>query len=311
MGMLDDTALFVAVVQQGGFSHAARHLGLSAGLVSRRIAHLESMLGVTLIKRTTRQLHLTWEGKLFWQHSHRIQQELDTALTLIQSSAQKPKGLIRISAPLYFGRHYLTPLLIKFLDDFKDIKIDLVLNNQKLDLIKEHIDLVIRGAGYMDDETMLKDSNMQMRLIAKEKICLYASAEYLLKYGEPEFVDELLNHRIVSCMNADNLNQEKWSYKYNNKLGSITLSPKFNCNDIESALTACINGHGIGKFTDLNSRIALQQQQLQPILTKYNFGFYHLYAIYPHQQVLPKRTRLLLDFIMTHLKRTREPLNHA
>lgn len=90
--MLDDTALFVAVVQQGGFSHAAKHLGLSAGLVSRRIAHLESRLGVTLLKRTTRQLHLTSEGKLFWQHSYRIQQELDTALTLIQSSAKNQRG---------------------------------------------------------------------------------------------------------------------------------------------------------------------------------------------------------------------------
>ncbi|WP_238584372.1 LysR family transcriptional regulator [Legionella gratiana] len=300
--MLDDTALFVAVVQQGGFSHAARHLGLSAGLVSRRIAHLEAKLGVTLLKRTTRQLHLTSEGHLFWEHAHRIQQELDSALTLIQSSAKKPKGLIRVSAPFYFGRHYLTPLLIKFLDDFKDIKIDLVLNNQKIDLVKEHIDLVIRGAGYMDDETTLKDSSLQMRLITKEKICLYASAEYLLKQGKPEFVDELLNHRIVSCMSSDHANQETWNYKDNNQNRCFTFEPKFNCNDIESALSACINGYGIGKFTDLNVRIALQQQQLQPILTKYNFGFYHLYAIYPHQQILPKRTRLLLDFIIAHFK---------
>lgn len=302
MGMLDDTALFVAVVQQGGFSHAARHLGLSAGLVSRRIAHLESKLGVTLLKRTTRQLHLTSEGKLFWQHSYRIQQELNTALTLIQSSAKKPKGLIRISAPFYFGRHYLTPLLSQFLDDFQDIKIDLVLNNQKLDLVKEHLDLVIRGAGYMDDETMLKDSSLQMRLITKEKICLYASAEYLLKHGEPKLVDELLNHRIISCMNSSHINHEKWNYTYHNKQGSITFEPQFHCNDIDSALIACINGYGVGKFTDFNARIALQQQQLQPILTKYDFGFYHLYAIYPHQHALPQRTRLLLDFIMAHLK---------
>ncbi|ARB93078.1 LysR family transcriptional regulator [Legionella longbeachae] len=302
MGMLDDTALFVAVVQQGGFSHAARHLGLSSGLVSRRIAHLESKLGVTLLKRTTRQLHLTPEGKLFWQHSYRIQQELNEALSLIQSSAKKPKGLIRISAPSYFGRHYLTPLLSQFLDDFQDIKIDLVLDNQKLDLVKEQLDLVIRGAGYMDNETMLKDSSLQMRLITKEKICLYASTEYLLKHGEPKLIDELLNHRIISCMNLNHINQEKWNYTYDNKHGSVTFEPQFNCNDIDSALIACVNGCGIGKFTDFNAKIALQQGQLRPILTKYDFGFYHLYAIYPHQQALPRRTRLLLDFIMTHLK---------
>src|SRR5690606_7359530 len=83
--------IFVAVVQQGGFSHAARHLGLSNGLISRRIAQLESDLGVTLIKRTIRELHLTPEGELFWQHAQRIQQELDSAVSLIQSSAKNLK----------------------------------------------------------------------------------------------------------------------------------------------------------------------------------------------------------------------------
>src|SRR3990167_1235764 len=120
MGILDDTAIFVAVIQQGGFSHAAKYLGLSNGLISRRIAKLETELGVTLLKRTTRQLHLTPEGELLWQHAQRIQQELDAAVSLIQASAKKPKGTIRISAPLYFGRHYLTPIIMKFLSDFND-----------------------------------------------------------------------------------------------------------------------------------------------------------------------------------------------
>ena len=118
MGILDDTAIFVAVIQQGGFSHAAKHLGLSNGLISRRIAELETELGTTLIKRTTRQLHLTPEGELFWQHAQRIQQELDTAISLIHSSTKKPKGSIRVSAPFYFGRHYLTPIIMKFLNVF-------------------------------------------------------------------------------------------------------------------------------------------------------------------------------------------------
>src|SRR5690349_21300639 len=104
MSILDDTAIFAAIVQQGGFSRAAKHLGLSNGLISRRIAQLEARLGVSLLKRTTRQLHLTPEGELFWQHAQRIQQELDSALCLIQSYAEKPKGDIRLSAPPFFGK---------------------------------------------------------------------------------------------------------------------------------------------------------------------------------------------------------------
>lgn len=293
MGVLDDTVIFVAVVQQGGFSHAAAHLGLSNGMVSRRIAQLETDLGVTLITRTTRQFHLTPEGELFWQHAQRIQQELDSAISLIQASAKKPKGSIRVSAPLYFGRHYLTPIIIKFLNDFNDIDIDLTLTNQKLDPIKAGLDLVIRGAGYLD-ETTLQDSNMQMKVLLKEKIGLYASPAYLQKHGEPQHKDDLLKHTTIHY--ADN----KWTYHAAHQKGVVTLTPQFNVNDIESALIACIAGCGIGKFTTLNVKNALEQKQLHPILQQYDWGDYHLYAIYPHQRTLPKRTRLLLDFIVAH-----------
>ena len=99
--------------------------------------------------------------------------ELESALSLIQSSANKPKGTIRVSTPPYFGRHYLTPITMKFLSDFPDIKIDLVLSNNQLDPIKEQLDLVIRGAGFIS-EPQLQDSSMQMKLLLKDKIGLYS-----------------------------------------------------------------------------------------------------------------------------------------
>lgn len=301
MSILDDTAIFLAIIQQGGFNRAAKHLGLSNGLISRRIAQLELKLGVTLIKRTTRQLYLTPEGELFWQHAQRIQQELDSAISLIQSSAKKPKGTIRISAPLYFGRHYLTPIIMKFLNNFNDIKINLMLTNKKLDPIKEQLDLVIRGAGYLD--TSLKDSNIKMKLLIEEKIGLYASPEYLTQYGEPKSINSLLNHAIINLTDNKKLSEiEKWEYFDKNKNATIEFKPKFNCNDIESNLIACIAGNGIGKFTELNVKNALEQKQLRRILIDYDWGKYHLYAIYPYQHILPKRTRLFLDFIHLHMQ---------
>lgn len=297
MGTLDDTAIFAAIVQQGGFSHAAKHLGLSNGLVSRRISQLETKLGVSLIKRTTRQLQLTQEGELFWQHAERIQQELNTAISLIQSSAKKPKGMIRISAPPYFGKQYLIPIMMKFLTDFGDIKIDLILTNQKLDPIKEQLDLVIRGVGYLDDP-ILKDSTIRTKLLIKEKINLYASPEYLLKHGEPSSPEDLSNHVIINY--TDVKRHDKWTYTYRNKTSHVAIKPAFNCNDIEGSLIACTHGHGIGKFTELNAKNAMQAKLLQPILEAYRWGHYQLFAIYSDQQSLPKRTRLLLEFINAH-----------
>jgi DNA-binding transcriptional LysR family regulator len=301
MGILDDTAIFVAVVLQGGFSHAAKHLGLSNGLISRRIAQLEANLGVTLIKRTTRQLHLTPEGELFWRHAQRIQQEMDSAVSLIQASAKKPKGTIRLTAPLYFGRHYLMPIIMKFMGDFADIQVDLMLTNQKLDPVKTQMDLAIRGAGYIDT-VALRDSNLQMRVLLKEKIGLYTSPAYLLKHNEPATVDLLSGHKIIQYADNNRLsNSAKWNYTINGEPGTVTVHPKLNVNDIESSLVACVAGYGIGRFTSLNAKTPLQQHQLVPILRQYDWGDYQLYAVFPQQSALPKRTRLLLDFIHAHM----------
>ena len=125
MGILDDTTLFAAIVQQGGFSRAAKQLGLSNGLISRRIAQLESELGVTLLKRTTRQIQLTPEGELFWQHAQRIQQEINSALSLIHASAKKPSGTIRLSAPVNVGQTLLMPIILLFMKKYPDIHINL------------------------------------------------------------------------------------------------------------------------------------------------------------------------------------------
>lgn len=304
MGILDDTALFAAIVSQGGFSHAAKHLGLSNGLISRRIANLETKLGVTLIKRTTRQIQLTPEGELFFRHAERIQQELNSAVSLIQASEKKPKGTLRVSAPLYFGRHYLTSMIVKFMADFNEIKIDLILTNQKLDPIKSELDLVIRVAGYLGNEN-LKDSNLQMKMLSKENIRLYASSGYLLKYGTPKHYTDLIHHSIINY--ADNYRlskQVEWNLLHDKKKFEVTLHPKFNANDIESAVIACTEGLGIGRFTELN--VKNDQLSLTPILEAYHWGNYYLYAVYPQQKALPKRTRLFLDFLSAHMLNMKE-----
>ncbi|MFZ2315504.1 MAG: LysR family transcriptional regulator [Gammaproteobacteria bacterium] len=306
MGILDDTAIFTAIIQQGGFSRAAKHLGISNALVSRRMSQLELTLGVTLIKRTTRQLKLTPEGELLWQHAERIQKEFDSAISLIQSSSQKPTGTIRISSPIYFGKRYLTNMVIQFLNNFNDIKIDLILTNEKLDPIKDKLDLMIRGAGYYS-ETSLPDSSMQMKLLIKEKIGLYASPDYLVKHGEPTKVNMLSEHKIIHFISDSTVSTEgAWTYHAKDKDENIIFKPAYSSNDIDSNLIACVAGCGIGRFTELNVKTELEQQKLRPILTQYDWGSYHLYAVYPKQEALPKRTRLLLDFINVHMQSFRK-----
>src|SRR3990167_2733641 len=294
MSLLDDTAIFAAIVSQGGFSRAAKYLGLSNGLISRRIAKLEKQLGVTLIVRTTRQIHLTKEGELFWQHAQRIQQELDSALSLIQGLSAKPKGEIRVSAPVSFGVNCLTPIIIKFMKTFDDIYINLILTNQRLDPIKDNLDLIIRGIGYLENRDQPKDSNLIMKLLKRDKISLYASPEYLVKNGEPQSADDLLKHTMIGYVDNIHLpNEETWIYTYKNKKNHITLKPKFKCNNIESSVNACSQGFGIARYSELPVKFALEQKTIQPVLKQYDWGMVQLYAVYAQQQALPKRTRLL------------------
>lgn len=302
MGILDDTAIFAAVVTEGGFSHAAKFLGISNGLVSRRIAQLEQKLGVTLLLRSTRNLHLTAEGELFWQHAKRIQHELAHAITDIQTLATKPSGAIKMSAPVSFGRNYLAPILSKFLLQFTDIKLDLMLTNQHLDPINDQIDLLIRGTGYLE-KAMLKDSNLRTKLLLKQSFGIFASPQYLDAYGEPQTPDNLYSHRILGY--AEKINMPKhivWNYRYKGKAMSVGLKPSFACNDIDALLSAALAGYGVLRAPERTVRSAIENKQLIPLLSTYDWGDFLIFAIYSQQKNLPKRTRLLLDFISTHLK---------
>ena len=144
---------------------------------------------------------------------------------------------------------------------------------------------------------------MQMTLLLKENVDLYASHDYLIQHGEPTSIEQLESHMIVSySVNRHQPNQEKWDYIYKKKSERILLKSNFNCNDIDSCINACIAGQGIGKFTDVNVKKALEKQQLVPILQHYDWGKYNLYALYPHQSSLPKRTRLFLEYIKPRIQ---------
>lgn len=302
MSLLDDTAIFFAIISEGGINKASKKLGFSSGLISRRLSRLEERLGVTLIKRTTRQLQLTPEGELYWEHAKRIQKELDSAVCMIQSLADKPEGKIRISAPPYLGRHYVTSILSQFMMTVPGVSIDLILSDRYLDPIKENIDLILRGAGYFHSK--LEDSSLKIKSLLQMKIKLYASPIYLAKRGVPENPSQLAQHSIIGYAKVDDLHAtERWEYYYKKKSFQLEVTPTFSSNNMDARVKMCLDGHGIAKLTELiYSNESDETKILQPILTDYDWGSFRLYAGYAKQQALPKRVRLLLDFIVSQME---------
>lgn len=301
MSLLDDTAIFSAIIAEGGINKAAQKLGFSSGLVSRRLNALENRLGVTLIRRTTRKLQLTSEGELYWEHAKRIQTELECAVNRIQSLSHKPEGRIRISAPPYLGRHYLTSMLSQFMESVPGIAIDLILSDAFLDPIKNNIDLILRGSGYFN--TKLEDSSLKIKLLLDMKIQLYASPVYLAKRGLPETPQALISHATIGYIRQDESHTtEIWEYFHKKKSHRVEITPIFNSNSMDSRIQMCVDGLGIAKLTELiYSQESRQEKILQPILTEYDWGTFKLYAGYANQKTLPKRTRLLLDFLVAQM----------
>lgn len=307
MSLLDDTAIFAAIVSQGGFAKAAKKLGLSNGLISRRLAKLEEKLGVALLIRTTRQIKLTPEGELFWEHAKRIQQELDSAVCVLQSYADKPTGEIHVSAPPYFGRHFLMPILNQFMANFEGIRIKLILSDQYLDPIKENFDLLIRGTGYFEQE--LKDSSLKNKLLIKMKIKLCATREYLMRNGVPTTPEDLAKHAVIGFTCEGRKEEgETWAYRYKGNSSAITLKPMFNCNDMDSRVSACLASQGISKITELMFMNLADRNALLPVLPDYDWGDFKIYAVYAQQHALPKRTRLLLDFISSQTQHLQDKI---
>lgn len=299
MQILEDMSLFAVVVDRGGFSHAAKFLGLSNGVVSRRIAELEKKLGITLLKRTTRQIHLTTEGELLWQHAKRIQGEMQQALDVLNASAENMKGTLRVSAPIFFGRKILLKTVRHFLNNHQEMSVSLNLSNHYLEPLSGNIDLLIRATGYLD-RTYLPDSSMKQKQLQKYQLKLYASTDYLKEHSLPTLLT-LAQHNIIGYAFDDMKIEEKWQVHTGRAFESMTLQPKLKCNDMGAVLEAALAGYGIAKLPDFALHES-PENALVEVLPEYDWGTMVFYAVYPNQPFLPKSTRLFLDYLSEHLQ---------
>ena len=293
-----DADILAAVVDCKGFGHAATQLGISPALVSRRIRALETQLGVTLLTRSTRTFELTAEGVLLYQHAKKNAQDKQTTLQAIEALSSKAAGLLRIGAPVNFGRQFVLSALNDFMKIYPHIEIDLSLSNDPVDLIKQKFDLVIRGAGYLDQEELTANRLIAKKLLSSP-IILCSSADYLQRHKPVEKPQDLLQGHTgieFSPNPSDKSTSEvHWHGKHNGEVVGLQLHKQLTCNDIDATIKAAIDGNGIAKVAAINIKQPLQTKQLIRLLPDFDLGEYHLFAVFA-QRVLPQRTRVLLDF---------------
>jgi len=284
-------AIFAAVVEEGGFSHAARRLGLSKSAASKQVAQLEDRLGARLLVRTTRRVNTTEAGDRFYERCRRIVAEAEAAEAEVGQARDRPTGTLRVSAPVSFGYRRLAAPFAAFLSAYPDVAAAIALNDRKVDLIDEGFDLALRIGD-------LEDSSLIRRRLCPISMTTSASPEYFARRGTPAHPNDLKDH---DCLGYDYLEGgEAWVFHGPTGLVRRRFKPRIRANNGDMLAAAAIAGHGILHTPTFTVAEALATGALTPILEDWAPPSLALYAVYPAGRPLPAKTRAFIDFLASH-----------
>lgn len=284
--------LFARVVDAGSFAAAAKGLGQTRAAVSKQIASLEERIGAQLLNRTTRSMHLTEIGAEFYARCARIAEEAEEAERAVASLQGAPRGLLRISAPLTFGRRYLAPLVAPFLEAHPDIAIDLVLDDEPPDVAREGFDVGIRIAPR-------PDSSLTAHRLADSPHVVCGTPAYFARQGLPTTPDDLREHRCL--LYASLPTPRLWRFRDGK---SVRVSGPFTVNHGESLRQAAVDGLGVAYLPRFIVGDDLEAGRLQPVLEDFATSSQKVFAVMPRNRNLTPKVRAFVEMLEAHFHPT-------
>ncbi len=290
--------LFVSAAQFGNFSAVGRREGLAPSSVSRQISALEGDIGVRLFNRTTRKLSLTEAGALFLGRCERILAELDEARSAVATLAERPSGLLRVTAPTTFALRHIAPLVAEFSDQYPRIQISLSAAEHVVDLVASGFDLAIRFGH-------LTDSSLKARRLAETGSFVCASPLYLKRFGVPSSPQELRGHRCLSFRLAPGENT--WKFKTASGIDHVRVGGPLQSDSADVLLKAAECGAGIVLLPTWMVGEPVRAGHLQQILGDFPIEpvaspIHALFADTPH---LAPKVRVFVDFLVEAFSRQR------
>ncbi|WP_298610608.1 LysR family transcriptional regulator [uncultured Thiothrix sp.] len=288
-----ELAFFCQLVKQGNLASTARELNLTPPAVSRRLAQLEERLGVRLLNRTTRKVSLTNEGEVYYENALRILSEIEEMESLVSSSRSAPKGLLRVNAPLGFGRSYIGPAISVFSKTYPDVEVQLQLTDRPVVLPDEAIDVAIRFGE-------LPDSRLIAKKIAINRRLLVASPIYLRSAGQPKSPHELTQHQCIVLRQNDSA-YGNWRLSREQQTETIKVHSKLSTNDGEVALNWALDGHGILMRAEWDVAKYLRSGRLVQVLVEYETPAADIYAVYLERLNLSAKVTYFVKFLRDYL----------
>lgn len=289
MDRLTEMEAFATVVDQGGFTDAARKMGISKSAVSKHVSALEARLGARLLNRTTRRVSPTEIGLVYYDRACRVLNDAGEADALVTSMQSAPTGQLRISVATDFGVGHLSPVIGEFLQEFPEITVNMILNNRYVELISEGFDLAIRVGE-------LEDSTLRARKLAETSQRMIASPSYFQKYGRPQRIDDLNEHKLLHYSSQSGGGVWRLTAPSGEKR-QVRTSGWLTVNDGQSLLNACISGLGIAYLPSFLYAEALEKglvEEAMPDLPKQTQG---IYAVYPPGRFTQPKVRAFIDFL--------------
>ena len=283
--------VFVAVVECGGFSSAARLLGISKSAVSKRINVLEHTLGVKLLHRTTRKLSLTEFGEHYFEHAAKAYSSAQDAEDAVAQLQGEPQGRLRINVPMSFGRLHVAPMIPKFLHRHPKISIDMVMDDKVLDLVGDGFDLAIRSGN-------LPSSSLIARKLAPLNSALCASPSYLEKYGTPQTLSDLEQHNCLVFSHSQDI--RAWTFTKGDAQQSVEVSGNYQVNNSEAIREALLNDVGIARLPTFVAGPDIKSGKLVRLFPQYRMSHKTIYAVFLERQYMPAKVRAFLDFSINY-----------
>lgn len=291
---LDDTLIFVRVVEHGSFTAAARILGLPKTTVSRKVQELEERLGVQLLNRTTRRLGLTEAGTVYYEHGSRIARELEEAESAVGQLQSGPRGWLRFSASYSVGVPWIAPLLSEFSRRYPEVRVDMHLSSEPVDLISTDVDVALRMGS-------LPDSSLAARRLATLRTQVYASPGYLQRYGEPQHPDDLPHHRVLAMRKHRHGNRYAWPLSDGSREADYPIDPVMVSNDQAPLTGALVSGEGLLLASDLTVKPLVEMGSVQRVLAGWIGPELELNAVFNRGLVMSPKVRAFVDFLVEQL----------
>jgi DNA-binding transcriptional LysR family regulator len=294
MALLENMRVFVRVVELRSLSAAGRQLRLSPAVVSHRIQQLENHLGVRLLNRTTRQTQTTEQGSVFYEACLEVLRALEHAESSVAAAGAAPRGNLRVTAPLGFGRRVLAPLVPEFQAAYPHVEVRLRLSDHLLDLLKEAVDVAVRMA-------VLTDSSFIVRKIADCPRILCAAPAYLEAHGEPDSPEALIEHQCL-LLRFPGSQQFQWTLCGPDGPMKLAVAGRFDADDGDVLTEWALAGQGIVMKPVWEVAGHLRAGALRPVLPDFPPEPVTLAVLYPHRELLPVKVKVFADCAVEHTR---------